>query len=148
MALENPQTLANAKAGEVVTVPTAGDESLIRGLLDQIPSLVPGVPNSAWMPVLLGQIRTAGGILAGLGFAWGKWVSGEEATMVFWGAVAVVALVWSGVQKIRAEIRKYRAEAVSGVQSAKATAAETSARGEPTPVVTAASVPVAVVPRN
>ncbi len=107
-------------------------------LLDQIPQFVPGVPNSAWMPLLLGQVRTVGAALSGMGFAWGKYVSGDEFTQAAWAAVGVAALVWSGWQKVSAEIAKYRAAAVSADASANATANNTP--------VTVAPVAVAVTP--
>lgn len=103
-------------------------------LLDQIPQIIPGVPNSAWAPIVLGQLRTIGALLSGAGFAWGKYVSGDEATMIFWIVIGTGALVWSGWQKVTSELAKYRAAAASADASAHATANNTPAAVNPVPV--------------
>lgn len=113
---------------------TPSPQESTQKLLDQIPQIIPGVPNSAWIPIALGQLRTIGALLAGAGFAWGKYVSGEEFTMLVWAIVGVVVLVWSGWQKVSSEIAKYRAAAASATASATATANNTPATVDPVPV--------------
>lgn len=119
----------------VVTVTgTSSREELYAGLIDAIPRLIPGVPNSAIAPVIFGVLRAVAAFVGGLGFAWGKYVTGDEATMAVYAAIGLAALLWSGYQKVRSEIAKIRLAATASAESAKATATATIQRGEPTPV--------------
>lgn len=133
---------ANAPDGAVVTVGSSATDRdvLIRAVLDNIPQIVPGVPNSAWMPILLGQARGVLGALGGLGIGWAKGVTGDQVTLYVSAALIVVALVWSAWQKVYAIIAKYKAQAVT----ASATAAATATASASAPAGTA--VPVAVLP--
>ncbi len=107
-------------------------------LLDQIPQFIPGVPNSAWMPILWGQLRGIVTTLAGIGFGWARYVEGAEFQQYLTGAVIVGSLALSGWSHLKSEIAKYRAAAVSADASANATANSTPA--------TVAPVSVAVTP--
>jgi len=118
------------------TTGAPSQEESTQKLLDQIPQLIPGVPNSAWLPVLLGQLRTLAALLSGAGFSWGRYVSGDEFTQIFWVITGVAALLWSGWQKVSSEIAKYRMAAASADASANATANSTPA------IVTPVSVAV------
>lgn len=131
----------------VVTVRADDKEDLLRGIIDSVPTLIPGVPNSAWLPILLGQVRSAGIALSAMGFAWGKWISGEETTMIAYAAMMVVCFLWSAVQKIRARVREIRMAAVAAAESAKASAAATASVGQETPVVVAPISPTLGSPK-
>jgi len=103
-------------------------------LLDQIPQFIPGVPNSAWMPILWGQARGIIATLDGMGFAWARWVEGDQAQQYFSVALMLVILVSSGWSKVSSEIAKYRAAASSADASANATANSTPAMVAPVSV--------------
>jgi hypothetical protein len=106
-------------------------EESARKLLDVIPQFIPGVPNSAWFPILWGQLRGIIAVLDGMGFAWARWVEGEQSQQYISGAILIIILFSSGWNKVRAEIAKYRAAAASAAQSAVATANNTPADVQP-----------------
>jgi hypothetical protein len=116
----------------------SGQQESTQKLLDQIPQLIPGVPNSAWVPIMWGQLRGVVAALSGLGFGWARYIEGSEFQQYLTGAFFVGMLVLSGWSKVNAEIAKYRAAAVSADASANATANSTPA--------TVAPVSVAVTP--
>lgn len=129
-------------AGDVAT----SRDVLTRAILDGLPQMIPGVPNSAWVPIILGQVRGVVAALSGLGIGYSEWVSGNQLTLYVSLVVGLAALVWSGWQKVHQVISRYRASAASAAASAMATAGSALGTDPGVPVAVAIVNPKASTP--
>lgn len=84
-------------------------------------------PNVLYVKIVASAIRGLLQIASGLGFAWGAWVSGDQATMIATALVMAGTLLWSAWAKIEAVRHTERA----AVASAQASAQATVKAGEP-----------------
>lgn len=96
-------------------------------------------PDPTYVHIVASVIRGLLQIASGLGFAWGAWVTGDQAFMIASAIVMTATMIWSAYQKIIAVRRLHQAALSSAVVSADAT----NAAGKP--VVIAVTDPKAFV---